>query len=178
MTPTTKDIIDQIEINRAGKPLGIPKTEIEALYNFIKENNIKRVIETGVCYGISSAYILAALPEDGHLFSIESNVNPLTGSVIPDELRYKWHLISSTSQKELYQLFLLNPHIDLFLHDSDHHACTQCFEFETALPFVKYIASHDITLYDSGSAWRSLTKKLGVKLLFEIGQLGICQVIK
>lgn len=171
-----KNITDQIELNRQGKGLGIPKHEILTLYDFIKANNIKRVIETGVCHGVSSAYILAALPADGLLISIEPDTGLTIGEVIPDELRNKWRLIPGKSQDVLLDVFNTNPCIDLFLHDSDHHATTQQFEFGTALPFVKYIASHDISLFDSGIAWKGLKIIPGVKLIIENGQLGICDV--
>lgn len=171
-------IFDELETKRPGTREGIPRAEGELLYLFIKEHRIKRVIETGAGWGFSSYYILAALPEDGHLFSIESNCLPHTGLVVPIEWRKRWSLIIGTSREGLLESFTLYPNIDLFFHDSNHYYETQIFEYETALPFVKFIGSHDIHLYGPKFAWDEFLVKYNLKVLLTHGQLGIAQGLK
>jgi len=169
-------IFDTLETNRRGTKEGIPRAEGEALYSFIKNHNIKRVVETGVNWGFTSYYILAALPSDGLLFSIEPLTSLQLGAVIPVEWRNRWRLIAGISRDKLLDTFLHNPVIDLFFHDSDHHRPNQLFEYETALPFVPFIGSHDIHLYGPVFAWDTFVKDHNLKVLVTLGQLGIGQV--
>jgi len=169
-------IFDELELKRQGTRNGIPREEGEALYTFIKEHQIKKVVETGVEYGFTSCYILTALPQDGELISLEANKAPHIGSVVPAEHRSRWKIIYGLSKEKLQEIFLLNREVDLFFHDSDHYPEPQMFEYETALPFVKFIGSHDIRLYGPVFAWGTFIKKHNVRVLVELGQLGICQV--
>lgn len=166
-------IFDQLETMRAGRALGIPRAEGEALYNFIKENNIKSVLETGICYGFTSYYILAALPEDGRLVSIESSTDPQIGDVVPAVWRNRWHIISKKSNEVLPAFFNPPQKFDLFFHDSDHSAENQSFEYEAAFPFVKYIGSHDITFSGPDTPWIRFKRAHNLTALIELGELGI-----
>jgi len=169
-------IFDELESKRAGTRNGIPRVEGEALYTFVKDHGIKRVIETGIEWGFSSYYILAALPNDGLLISLDSSRSPHIGSLIPAEWFNRWQSVCGTSKTKLQELFLLNREIDFFFHDSDHHFEPQMFEFETALPFVNYIGSHDVHLYGPQFAWDTFIKKHNIEVLVSLGQLGIGRV--
>lgn len=167
------EIFDRLEEMRPGRSLGIPRAEGEALYTFIKEHNIKRVLETGICYGFTSYYILAALPEDGMLISIEPSTDPQIGDVVPKEWHYKWERFVNTSRNSLHNVFLLRDNIDLFFHDSDHSAENQSFEYETAYPYAKYVGSHDITFSGPDTPWIRFKHAHNLTALIELGELGI-----
>jgi len=171
-------ILEEIEAKRPGTSAGIPRVECEALYNFIKEYKIKRVVETGVAYGLSTAYILAALPEDGKLISIEPVAAEYIGSVVPERLRDKWELALGTSKDLLPVVFKDHKNIDLFFHDSKHYPVDQTFEYEAALPFVKFVGSHDIRLYGPQFAWGTFIEKHKLEVLLTLGQLGFCRTGK
>jgi len=104
----------------------------------------KRVVETGVCYGVTSAYILQAMQAngEGHLDSID--VPPLgkdperqVGRFIPDELRSRWALHRDRSARVLRPLLRRLGSIDLFVHDSQHTYRNMRDEFAAAWPFLR-----------------------------------------
>lgn len=114
------------------------------------------VVETGVCNGLSSALILAALARNnrGHLYSIDlpeftdmaegSNqfwihkggaVVPRgnsSGWLVPTGLRDRWTLKIGKSSAILPKLLQELGKIDLFIHDSEHSFENQLFEFRSA----------------------------------------------
>ena len=169
-------IFDELESKREGTRFGIPREEGEALYNFIKEHNIKRVIETGINWGFTSHYILAALPADGLLISLGIFRAIYTGSMVPEKWHNRWRRIYGASQVHLKSLFLTYEDIDLFFHDSCHDYGTQFFEYKTALAFVKYVGSHDIKLMGPPFAWDEFIAHTDALVLVKQGQLGIAQV--
>lgn len=82
------------------------------------------VVETGVHYGMSSAFILQALHVNGYgeLHSIDipqPATDDFTGSLIPNDLKFRWQLHRGVSRRELPSL-LVDRTIDLFVHDSLH----------------------------------------------------------
>lgn len=104
----------------------------------------KRVVETGVCYGVTSAHILKALQvnHEGHLDSID--VPPLgkdadrqVGRFIPEGLRSRWTLRRGVSAQLLRPLLNQLGSIDLFVHDSLHTYRNMRDEFEAAWPFLR-----------------------------------------
>ncbi|MCK5269121.1 MAG: class I SAM-dependent methyltransferase [Spirochaetes bacterium] len=101
------------------------------------------VIETGVCYGVTSAFILKALEanQHGELHSIDlpplaRGGDEFVGSLIPDDLRHRWQLHRGTSKKILPNLLKQLGSIDIFIHDSLHTYQNMKFEFDTAAPFL------------------------------------------
>ncbi|MEE9290173.1 MAG: class I SAM-dependent methyltransferase, partial [Alphaproteobacteria bacterium] len=101
------------------------------------------VIETGVAYGVTSAFILKALEANRHgeLHSID--LPPLAregdrfvGALIPEELRHRWRLHRGTSKRILPRLLRQLGSIDLFVHDSLHTYRNMRFELETVTPFL------------------------------------------
>ena len=124
------------------------------------------VVETGVHYGASSAFILKALEgTDGRLYSIDlPNVEyerddgrlhrdlipprPEPGFVVPDTLKRNWRLILGDSRQELPGLLESIGDIDIFHHDSMHRYDLMTFEYETVWPFLKgdgLLISQDIS---------------------------------
>ena len=86
-----------------------------------------KVIETGVANGATSAFILQALEKNGNgeLYSID--LPPLAvyggsevGSLVPDNLRPRWHLKFGSSKRIMPRLLREIGDIDMFVHDSLH----------------------------------------------------------
>jgi hypothetical protein len=141
----------------------------EILYYIVRALRPSVVVETGVAYGFSTAYILQGLALNGtgvcnsidlpttrpegrvnadgrrdhaHVASAQD-----TGLVIPPHLRSHWNLILGDSRKELSLLIGKLGAIDIFFHDSDHSYENMTWEFETAWPAIRpggVLASDDI----------------------------------
>jgi len=96
-------------------------------------------VETGVCYGITSAHLLCALEQNGEgsLHSIDlpplgKNGDAYVGSLIPQELRSRWTLHRGPSRRLLPKVCAMLGLVDFFLHDSLHTYENMRAEFATA----------------------------------------------
>jgi|SRR5882724_1405967 len=99
------------------------------------------VVETGVCYGVTSSYLLQALEvnEEGRLHSIDlpplgKNGDEYVGWLVPNELREGWKLHRGSSRRLLPSLLRELGQIDLFVHDSLHTYRNMRDEFDVAWP--------------------------------------------
>jgi hypothetical protein len=108
------------------------------LYIVCRAIHPSTIVETGVAYGLSSAFILQALKVNGHgeLYSIDlplpaSRVDDFVGALIPDDLKFRWQLHRGASRRELPRL-LRGRTLDLFVHDSSHTYWNMRREFELA----------------------------------------------
>jgi predicted O-methyltransferase YrrM len=128
------------------------------LYAIVRELRPGLAVETGVCNGVSTAFLLLALErnEHGALYSIDLpeyagvDYEPGTfwegkrgaviprgkepGWMIPDALRERWTLVVGRSEEELPPLLERLGTIDLFLHDSEH--TYECMSFELRHAFA------------------------------------------
>jgi hypothetical protein len=102
------------------------------------------VVETGVCYGVTSSYLLQALEvnEEGHLHSIDlpplgKNGDSYVGWLVPKELRTRWTLHQGASRRLLGPLLAELGQIDLFIHDSLHTCGNMKREFAAAWPALR-----------------------------------------
>lgn len=130
----------------------------DACYSLVRKYKPSTVVETGVCNGVSTLFLLQALSKDGqgHLHSIDlpyradedlqdfrdstfdkyggaaipSDKEP--GWIIPDELRRNWTLSLGKSQLKLPPLLEELENVDLFIHDSKHSHPCMMFEYEIA----------------------------------------------
>jgi hypothetical protein len=105
------------------------------------------VVETGVAYGVTSSFILAAMAENqqGELNSIDlpplgNHGDQFVGILIPKELKSRWKLHRGTSRRLLPKLLRELPPVDLFIHDSLHTRRNILFELETAFPHLSHPA--------------------------------------
>lgn len=136
------------------------------LYAFCRHYRPNIVVETGVHYGGSSAFILKALAQNdsGHLYSIDlpdqsyqrddlwiqHDALPYlntTGYAVPSNLRTRWTLITGEARRELPRLARDLGRVDLFHHDSNHTYDHMYFEYQTIWPFIKeggILASDDV----------------------------------
>lgn len=115
------------------------------------------VVETGVCDGYSSRFILLAMERNRHgrLCSIDfpnqdvelgvdnkrqRDVMPdrkATGWLVPSALRSRWSLHLGDAKVFLPQVLESLGHIDIFIHDSLHTYEHMMFEFRTAWPRLR-----------------------------------------
>ena len=100
------------------------------------------VIETGVSYGVSTAFLLKALSVNnkGILHSIDLpspgwQVDDHVGVLVAQNLRARWQFHRGTSRRLLPGL-LAEP-VDLFVHDSLHTYRNMRFEFEQVWPHLQ-----------------------------------------
>ena len=110
------------------------------------------VVETGVCYGASSAYILEALEANGKgkLYSIDlgnTKDEPPNDFFVPPRLLNRWKLCVGDAKQLLPPLLAKLGQIDLFHHDSLHTHEHMMWEYETAFGGLSpggVISSHDV----------------------------------
>lgn len=143
------------ELNRFPGPFrlgAMQEFDCESLYFLVRALEPRSVVETGVCYGVSSAYILEALNQNGSgkLYSIDlgnTPDEPPNDFFVPRRLKNRWQLIIGDSKQELPPLLRRLGEIDLFLHDSLHTFEHMTWEYETALPHLSRdgaLSSHDV----------------------------------
>lgn len=84
-------------------------------------------LETGVAHGVTSAYVLAALAENGRGALHSVDLPPLApgadahvGALVPAELRGRWTLHRGASRRVLPGLLAELAPVGLFVHDSLH----------------------------------------------------------
>lgn len=99
------------------------------------------VVETGVAYGVSSAFLLKALSVNGsgELRSIDlpplaEGADDQVGRLVPADLRPRWSLRRGRSRHLLPEVVSGPASIDMFLHDSLHTYRNITFEFQTVWP--------------------------------------------
>ena len=128
------------------------------LYYLIRMMQPQIVVETGVLHGLTSAWLLKALKQNGmgKLISIDlprrdwekffpgqpmgpggeadfEMTEKLPGWIVPDDLRHHWELLIGPSYKYLDDIFQKHS-VDIFIHDSDHsyemmgYECRMAFE--------------------------------------------------
>jgi predicted O-methyltransferase YrrM len=102
------------------------------------------VVETGVAYGVSTAYVLSALEVNGGgtLHSVDlppprRRYERSWGIAVPGGLRGRWKLHRGTSARVLPRLLGEIPAVDLFVHDSLHTHRNMRREFDTVWPSLR-----------------------------------------
>ena len=126
------------------------------LYAVLRQLRPAVAVETGVCNGVSTAFLLLALEANGsgELHSVDlpeiagEPYEPGTfwdgkggavipagkepGWMIPAHVLDRWRLVLGRSQSELPRLLGRLGEIDFFMHDSEHSEACMTFEFEAA----------------------------------------------
>jgi predicted O-methyltransferase YrrM len=98
---------------------------IELLHLLVKLGRPQQIVETGVQWGYSTATMLAAMPEEGRLDSIDlpnldrrSRANH--ASAVPSSLRAHWTLHVGNTRTLLPRVVRARAPIGLAVHDADH----------------------------------------------------------
>ena len=131
------------------------------LYRLLSPNI---VLETGVAYGVTSAFIVQALEVNRRGTLISVDLPPLgkdadrhVGAFIPQELRDRWHLLRGPAKRILPNLVTSIKEVDVFVHDSLHTYRHMNFEFETAWPYVRPGGAVVADNVDLNDAFRNFT---------------------
>jgi predicted O-methyltransferase YrrM len=155
------------------------------LYRLLRELRPRVSVETGVCNGVSTAFLLLALEdnEEGELYSIDlpevagEEYEPGTfwdgkggavippgkepGWMVPPALRERWRLVLGRSQEELPPLLARLGAIDFFMHDSEHSYECMSFEFRTAWTALReggVLVADDVNV---NAAWDEFAREVG-----------------
>jgi predicted O-methyltransferase YrrM len=155
------------------------------LYRLLRELQPRVAVETGVCNGVSTAFLLLALEDngEGELHSIDlpevagEEYEPGTfwdgkggavippgkepGWMVPPGLRERWHLVLGRSQEELPALLERLGQIDFFMHDSEHSYECMSFEFRTAWEALReggVLVADDVNV---NAAWEEFAREIG-----------------
>jgi predicted O-methyltransferase YrrM len=155
------------------------------LYRLLRDLQPNVAVETGVCNGVSTAFLLLALEDNdaGELHSIDlpevagEEYEPGTfwdgkggavippgkdpGWMVPPGLRERWHLVLGRSQDELPPLLERLGEIDFFMHDSEHSYECMSFEFRSAWAALRdggVLIADDVNV---NSAWDEFAREVG-----------------
>ncbi len=101
------------------------------------------VVETGVAYGLTTAFILAALEMNGHghLHSVDRppwapGAEAYVGAAVPDRLKGRWTLHRGSSKRILPGLLPELGEVDVFARDSLYTYRTVKRELRTVEPWL------------------------------------------
>ena len=120
------------------------------LYGLTRWRRPGVVVETGGYLGMSSAFILKALADEGlveaRLYSLEMAEDCDQGALIPSELRSQFVPMKGRVE-DFIKRNVLPSRIDMFLHDSSHryrHMLWEFRQFWERLPDGGLLVSHDV----------------------------------
>lgn len=110
------------------------------------------VLETGVAYGVTSAFILKALEVNGQgmLHSVDlpplgRDADQFVGILIPEGLKTRWRLHRGISRRILPRLLPNLGQVEIFLHDSLHTYQNIRREFRLV---TRYLAPQSVVIVD------------------------------
>jgi len=139
---------------------GLQKEICRLLSTICFYSNPDVIVETGIAYGFSSAYVLLALKtlKKGKLISIDGVFRPWEtkekiGEAIPTELRNRHEIIfENNTISKLDEILRKTGKIDIFIHDSLHIYSHMMKEYCLAWPYIKeggFLISDDVFLNDA-----------------------------
>jgi len=127
------------------------------LYWMVRKFKPKTIVQTGVCNGLSSAFMMLALAKNGnegtlHVVDLAAVFDPKdpawtvkdkvygvvipegrsSGWMVPDMYRHRFFVQNGDAKVLLPKLVESLPSIDMFYHDSDHTYNHMMFEFAEA----------------------------------------------
>lgn len=140
------------------------------LYWVVRNLKPKTIVQTGVCNGLSSAFMMLALakngpegtlhvvdlpfvfdPNDpnwtikGRLYGVIIPEGKSSGWLVPDAYRDRFEILNGDAKDLLPGLLKKVGSIDMFYHDSDHTYDHMMFEFAEA---KKYLTEHGVIVSD------------------------------
>ncbi|MCA1707658.1 MAG: class I SAM-dependent methyltransferase [Actinobacteria bacterium] len=126
------------------------------VYAVVRATRPDVVVETGVATGMTSAYLLAALEDNGHgaLHSIDLPPTDMVaaghvGAAIPADLNARWTYHWGSSRRLLPKVLGATQGRLVFVHDSDHSYANMSWEIRAAWQRARtgdVIVSDDVDL--------------------------------
>jgi hypothetical protein len=126
------------------------------------------VLETGVAYGVTSAFILKALEVNGtgRLYSIDlpplgPGADHYVGALVPDRLKQNWKLYRGKTRRLLATILSSLPKVDFFVHDSLHTYRNMLWELKSVgdqLARPAAVVADDI---ESNAAFQNWAREYG-----------------
>ena len=108
-------------------------------YELVRGTRPARIVETGVATGVTTAYLLAGLEDNGSGLLESIDLPPLeliaagqVGAAVPPELQARWRLHWGSSRRQLPRILRRPEGVGLFVHDSEHGYETMRWELERA----------------------------------------------
>lgn len=115
-----------------------------ACYAICRALSADVVLETGVAYGVTTAFVLWGLAVNGAGKLVSIDLPPLAddgdryvGFLVPEQLRARWELRRGATRRLLPGLLRKLGRVDVFIHDSLHTYRNLRFELETVWPFLR-----------------------------------------
>jgi predicted O-methyltransferase YrrM len=137
----------------------------------------RQVVETGVCYGVTTAFLLQALTQNGtgKLHSIDlpplgRKARDFVGTLVPDDLRSRWVLHRGTTKALLPRVLKEIGSVEFFIHDSLHTRRNIQRELNLVTPYLSepaLVFSDDI---DGNGAFRDWVDQVRPAFWSVIGQ--------
>ncbi len=140
------------------------------LYWVVRQMKPKVIVQTGVCNGLSSAFMMLALAKNGpdgtlHVVDMPPVFDPnddawkikekvygvtipegkTSGWLVPDAYRDRFEVLSGDAKELLPPLLKKLGTCDMFYHDSDHTYDHMMFEFEES---KKYLTPNGVIVSD------------------------------
>ncbi len=163
-------------------------------YGLVRLMQPDLVVETGVCDGYSSRFLLLAMERNGRgrLHSIDlpnqdvelvpgrsrqRDVLPgtrETGWLVPPSLRGRWQLHLGDARELLPGLFPTLGKADIFIHDSLHTYEHMMFEFQTAWPNLRdggIMVSDDTDWNDAFADFAASVNRTPVMFNYRVGAI-------
>ncbi len=142
------------------------------LYLLVRAARPRRVVETGVRPGYSTAWLLAALDanREGELTSLGpgpvsgriSGVSNVTvGQFVPPALRSRWTLALGNTEDRLRDILAAARGVDLFFYDNGPEAARARFELRAAWEALSergILLAHHV---DANTAWADFCRAQG-----------------
>lgn len=142
------------------------------LYLLVRALRPRRVVETGVRPGYSSAWLLAALDANraGELYSVgpgpmEGRVRGVpegsVGGLVPPAWRARWTLVLGNTPERLLEVLGHDGPVDLFFSDNGPDVDRARFEFRTAWATLSprgVLLAHHV---DANAAWSEFCRAQG-----------------
>lgn len=131
----------------------------KSIYVLCRLLSPQTVLETGVAYGVTSAFTLQALAVNRKGTLISVDLPPLgrdadrhVGALVPKGLRDRWSLNRGPARRVLPKLLPAIGPIDVFVHDSLHTYRHMSFEFSAAWKYLRTpgaLIADDVELNDA-----------------------------
>ncbi len=166
------DVPEVLLSRGAGLPFTRELPQGALLYLLVRALKPRRVVETGVRPGYSTAWLLAGLEanQDGDLISLgpgptsgrAAGVSNVTvGQFVAPALRGRWTLVLGNTQERLDEI-VRGSGIDLFFYDNGPDVVRARTELKTAWPALSdrgILLAHHV---DANSAWTEFCRLQGL----------------